>query len=74
MEVGNTVEGDHDDQADTVVIIPPQQAALPGHGGEQGDVVTLAEHGDPVERGEERERYGLEVSILASKQRNAATD
>ena len=74
MEVGDTVERDHDDQADTVVIIPPQEAALPGHSGEQRDVVTLAKHGHPVERGEQRERDGLEVSILASEQRDAATD
>ena len=74
VEVGDTVEGDHDDQADTVMVIPPQEAALPGHGGEQGDVVTLAKHGHPVERGEQRERDGLEISILASEERDAATD
>ena len=74
MEVGDAVERDHDDQTDAVVIIPPEQPALPGHGGEEGDVVTLAEHGHPIEGGEQREGDGLEISILPGKERDAATD
>ena len=74
VEVCNTVERDHDDKADTVVVSSPQQAALPGHGGEEGDVMALAEHCDTIEGGEQREGDGLQVSILASEQRAAPTD
>ena len=74
VEVSDAVEGHHDNEANAVVIIPPQEAALSGHGGEQCDVVTLAEHGYPVKGGEQGEGDGLEVSILASEQGDATTD
>ena len=56
------------------MVVAPQQPALPGHGGEEGDVVALPEHGHAVERGEQREGDGLEVAILAGEQRDAAAD
>ena len=56
------------------MVVSPQQPALPGHGGEEGDVVALPEHGHAVERGEQREGDGLEVAILAGEQRDAAAD
>ena len=56
------------------MVVAPQQPALPGHGGEERDVVALPEHGHAVERGEQREGDGLEVAILAGEQRDAAAD
>ena len=67
VEVSDTVQRNHDDEPDTVVVVSPEEAALPRDGGEEGDVVTLAEHGDTVERGQQGEGDGLEVAILPCK-------
>ena len=67
VEITDGVERNDHYEPDTVVVISPQNSTFPGHRGEEGHVVRLAEHGHSIERREEWERYGLQVSVLTGE-------
>ena len=67
VEITDGVERNHNYESDTVVVISPENSTLPRHGGEEGHVVRLAEHGHSIQGGQQWERYGLEVSVLTGE-------
>ena len=67
VEITDGVERNHDYESDTVVVISPEDSAFPGHRGEEGDVVRLAEHGHSIQGGQQGQRYGLQVTILTGE-------
>ena len=67
VKITDGVERNHHYESYTVVVISPEDSAFPGHRGEEGDVVRLTEHGDSIEGGQQREGYGLQVSVLTGE-------
>ena len=67
VEITDGVEWNYNYESDTVVVISPEYSTFPRHGGEEGHVVRLSEHGHSIKGGQQWERYGLEVPVLTGE-------
>ena len=54
VDVAQRVVGHGHNQPDAVVILPPQELAVPGQRGQQRHILGLAEQGHSVEGGQQR--------------------
>jgi len=74
VEVTDAVQGHNNDQANTVVVVPPEKSAFSGDRAEQSDIMGSSKHGHAVEGGQKGKRDRLEVSILPGEEGNASVD